>query len=393
MFFCNSPEIEDAAIYPAVRAALKARLEQALPCLACAPSSEEIHTVASNIRKRFQTVLVLGTGGSSLGGRVLSSLSQDPCAPRMIFLDEIHPEIFYASVLACCPENTAVIVISKSGETAETLCQLLALFRHFLPPQRSDQFFVLTEASPSSLRSLSKAYGFTCLSLSSDIGGRFSVLSLVGLFPALVAGVDEVLLLEGARYLLHLAQQQKTELVHSLAFAIQGARKACHNVLLSYDARFTPLTLWHRQLWAESLGKNGIGTVPIVARGTVDQHSQLQLYLDGPRDKVYTVLSVQQQDTRPLFDATGVATQLGYLQGRTMGDLLAAECQATCDELSAQGLAVRLLGLKTFDAHTMGALLAYFMCEVIVVADVLGVNPFDQPAVDRIKNRAQEILS
>jgi glucose-6-phosphate isomerase len=328
-----------------------------------------------------------------LGGRVLSGLSQDSCAPRLIFLDEIHPETFYASVLACSPEDTAIITISKSGETAETLCQLLAIFQHFLPPQQAAHFFVLTEDRDSPLQTIAKTYGFTCFALPRDIGGRFSVLSLTGLFPALIAGVDETLLLKGARHLLRSAMEREPSLVRSLVFAAHAAQNKRHQVLLSYDVRFAPLALWQRQLWAESLGKNRKGTTPITAQGTIDQHSQLQLYLDGARDKVFTFLSVQQEDTRLLFDVTNVEARLKYLKRRTMGDLLAAECQATYDALRTKTLPVRHFAIEAFDPASIGALLAYFMCEVIVVGTILGVNPFDQPAVEHIKVRTREILS
>ncbi|MDR0406843.1 MAG: hypothetical protein LBH38_02040 [Holosporales bacterium] len=392
MFFHDLPYVPDLLVQE-VQGTLSTRLRQNLACLSCRPLSSDIRTLAHSIRHQFETIIILGTGGSSLGGQVLCALSHDQQAPRIVFLDEIHPDFFYRTVLAHDPEKTAVIVISKSGTTAETLCQLLAIFEHFLSPHASKHFFVLTEEGNSPLRTLADTYGFSCVTVPSDIGGRFSVLSPTGLFPALIAGINEAALLKGSCQMLENTRRQDPLCVKSLAVAVQWTYSKINSVFLSYDTQFTPLSLWYRQLWAESLGKNGIGTTPITSQGTIDQHSQLQLYLDGPKDKAFTFLSVSKRDSRVLFDATTVDVRLNYLNGKTMEELLTAECQATYDALQKQAIPVRHFAFPIFDETYVGALLAYLMIEVIVTADILRVNPFDQPAVERIKSRTREILS
>jgi glucose-6-phosphate isomerase len=375
--------------------ALAVRLDQNLPCLSCQPVAPEVRALAYRFRDRFSTVLVLGTGGSSLGGQVLCSLTQEAkeSNPRLIFLDDIHPEAFYPTVLAQDPARTAVIVISKSGKTIEPLCQLLAIFEHFLPPQHAEHFCILTESHPSPLRALVETYKFSHVEVPADIGGRFSVLSVTGLFPALISGLDENLLLKGACTMLTRLRERDPELLHALAVAAEGACTGRQNVFLTYDARLTPLALWYRQLWAESVGKEGRGTLPILAQGTVDQHSQFQLYLDGPDDKIFTALAIKQTDTHALFCPPLQESVFKALEGKTMGQLLETEFQAACDTLRAQKIPVRQSLLPVFDASSLGRLLTYFICETIVVADLLSVDPFNQPAVEQLKKRTQEILT
>ncbi|MDR2412344.1 MAG: hypothetical protein LBD66_01915 [Holosporales bacterium] len=371
-----------------VQKALAALQSAELPCLSFQPVAPQARTLADRLRSQFSTVLVLGTGGSSLGGQVLAQLAKKKEAPRLFFLEDIHPEVFYTTLTAHDPHRTAVIAISKSGETPETLCQLLAIFRHFLPPEQSTHFCILTEERSSPLHSLAETYALPRIAVPADIGGRFSVLSVTGLFPALIAGVDEADLLRGART--QQEQLQEPQALQALAIAAEGAATQKTPVFLVYDPRLVPLALWHRQLWAESLGKEGQGTTPVFAQGAVDQHSQFQLYLDGPRDKVFTVLSIKQEDMHPLFQTTNPG--LSFLERKTMGRLLEAEFQASCDALRSQKFPIRQGIISTFDENTLGGLLAYFLYEVIVTANLLSVSPFNQPAVEQLKRRTREIL-
>jgi glucose-6-phosphate isomerase len=371
-----------------VKKALAALKSTELPCLSCQPVASQARMLANRLQSQFSTIFVLGTGGSSLGGQVLAQLAKKKETPRLLFLEDIHPEIFYTTLTAHDPNQTAVVAISKSGETPETLCQLLAIFRHFLSPEQSTHFCILTEERSSPLYTLAETYSLPRIAVPADIGGRFSVLSVTGLFPALIAGVDEAALLRGAR-----TQQerlQEPQSLQALAIAAEGAATQKTPVFLVYDPRLVPLALWHRQLWAESLGKEGRGTTSVFAQGAVDQHSQFQLYLDGPQDKVFTVLSIKQEDVRPLFKTTNPA--FSFLERRTMGQLLEVEFQAACDALRSKKFPVRQGTISTFDENTLGGLLAYFLYEVIVTANLLSISPFNQPAVEQLKRKTREIL-
>ncbi len=163
---------------------------------------------------------------------------------------------------------------------------------------------------------------------------------------------------------------------------------------MPYVDRLADFGLWYRQLWAESLGKNGTGTTPIRAVGTVDQHSQLQLYLAGPADKMFTVVMLDCAGTGATVDAGLAADEaLGYLRGRTMGDLMDAEQRATAETLARNGRPTRLIRLASLDEAVMGGLMMHFMLETIISAHLLGVDPFDQPAVEEGKVLTRRYLA
>ena len=171
-------------------------------------------------------------------------------------------------------------------------------------------------------------------------------------------------------------------------------RGLANTVLMPYCDRLDAFALWYRQLWAESLGKDGAGTTPIRALGPVDQHSQLQLYLDGPRDKMFTLVTLDCAGDGPRIDAAlADDPALQYLGGRTMGDLLDAEQRATAESLARRGRPARRFHLDRLDETTLGALLMHFMLETIIAADLLGVDAFDQPAVEQGKVLAREYLA
>jgi glucose-6-phosphate isomerase len=165
------------------------------------------------------------------------------------------------------------------------------------------------------------------------------------------------------------------------------------SVVMPYCDRLAWFARWYRQLWAESLGKQGRGTTPIDALGTVDQHSQLQLYLDGPADKLFTLIDVPTagQGHRVAPDIAD-RPELDYLAGRTMGDLMAAEAQATAESLRAHGRPVRTMTLERLDERTLGGLLQHFMLETALAADLLAVDAYDQPAVEDGKRRTKAAL-
>ena len=356
---------------------------------------------ADRLRQRFADVVVLGTGGSSLGGQALLALADWGFArawrqPRIHFMDNIDPHTFERLLEVLDLASTGFIVISKSGRTAETLSQFLACFdvvgRRVGWPGAGTQFLLVSEPGESPLRRFADRWNLTTLNHDPNIGGRFSVLTLVGLLPTMIAGLDAKAVRVGAHAVLDqtLAAATPNDSPPAVGAAIAVALSRTHGitatVLMPYIDRLSLFALWFRQLWAESLGKDGLGTVPIQALGTTDQHSQLQLYLAGPPDKMYTVITARGVGLGPtvpaaLADDAGVA----YLRGRTLGDLIDAEQRATADTLVRRGRPVRRIELTRVDEEVLGALFMHFMLETIIAADLLGVNAFDQPAVEEGK--------
>jgi glucose-6-phosphate isomerase len=364
--------------------------------------------IADEFRRRFDHVVVLGTGGSSLGGQTLHALADQgfgprPGAPRIHFMENIDPATFEALFAALDPARTGVIAISKSGSTAEPLVQLylcLDWLRQALGTgDLADRVLVVTEPRDNPLRRLAMAQNMRILDHDTNIGGRYSVLSNVGVLPALIAGLDAAALREGATMALDatLSAAEPREAPAALGAAVSVGlaqrRGIGITVLMPYADRLAAFGRWFRQLWAESLGKDGKGTTPIRALGAVDQHSQLQLYLAGPADKMFTLV---------MFDVAGdgglVAPDLAsdrdvaYLSGRRLGDLLDAEQRATAATLIARGRPTRVFALARLDEASLGALLMHFMLETIIAAELFEVNAFDQLAVAEGKVLARHYL-
>jgi len=400
------------ATVPALASLRTARDKGTLPLLALPGKRDdlqELAEVARGMRERFDTVIVLGTGGSSLGGRTLTTLSDwgfgpRQGAPRLVFLDNIDPATLEMLVARIDLERACLLAISKSGGTGETLAQLLALtgwMEHYQGKGALARSLVaITEPGDRPLRRFAGQWCARVLDHDPGIGGRYAVLSLVGMLPAILAGLDPVAIREGAASVLDatLGAKDPADAPPALGAAVSVALARHHgigtSVFLPYSDRLRPLGQWWRQLWAESLGKGGLGTTPVDALGTVDQHSQLQLWLDGPADKMMTVLTSPTANLGERLDpALAEAIGAGYLGGRTPGDLLAAMAQATIDTLVGHGRPTRTIALDRVDAPTMGALMMHYMLETIVAAHLLGVDPYDQPAVEEGKVLARKYLA
>jgi len=355
----------------------------------------EIQDLADSIRVRFKHVIVCGAGGSGLSGRVLSQLKLYSVNPRVYTLDNIDPSAIDALIECCPPEDTLVIAISKSGSTAETLSQFYALFAHFklsLGEKIRDHFVLITMKSDSPMQHAAKEFGLRVLTHPTDIGGRFSLFTAVGLLPAALAGLDIRALRKGAANVAR--DLGKGEHPARLGAALQYdamERGQVMSVMLPYCERLAGFSAWYRQSWAESLGKGGKGTTPISAVGTTDQHSQLQLYLDGPNDKFFTLILHERAGTGQKINAPDIAG-LEYLRGRTTGDVMAAEQKATLETLIHHNRPVRVIRMGHLDETSLGALLMHFMLEIIFMAKLLDVNAFDQPAVEEGKCLARDYL-
>jgi glucose-6-phosphate isomerase len=354
-------------------------------------------------RQKFRDVIILGTGGSSLGGQTLYALADQRAQPRIHFMDNIDPASFESLFAALDPARTGVVAISKSGGTAETMTQFaicIDWLRAKLDPDAVGRHTIaITEPRDNPLRLLAAKQTTPILDHDPGIGGRYSVLSNVGLLPAMLAGLDVAALRDGAGDTLDaaLGVGEPRESAPALGAAIAVGLAEQHGigttVIMPYLDRLAHFGLWFRQLWAESLGKDGKGTTPIRAMGTVDQHSQLQLYLAGPADKMFTIVTGAVAGTGPAVPADLLGDpSLGYLTGKRMGDLLDAEQRATEQSLIRNGRPTRRFHLARLDERTLGGLLMHFMLETIIAADLLGVNAFDQPAVEEGKVIARQYL-
>ncbi|HEX2886292.1 glucose-6-phosphate isomerase [Vineibacter terrae] len=395
------------------QAGIRSRHEDgSLPLLRLPAARDDLAALKPHVERlrQFAHVVILGTGGSSLGGQTLAALNDigfGPAqgAPKLWFMDNVDPATFAELLTRLDLAKTAFVPISKSGGTAETLTQLFvvleALEAKLGKGKVADHLLTITEPKDNALRRIAQRVGGAILDHDPGVGGRFSVLSLVGLLPAMIAGLDAAAIREGAASVLDplLAAGEETATAPTtgaaLSVALWRERGAGTTVLMPYVDRLAYFGLWFRQLWAESLGKNGYGTTPIRAMGTVDQHSQLQLYLDGPADKLFTLVirDTAGEGTKIRRAALDGDDSLTYLADRSLGDLLLAEANATAATLARNGRPTRTLRIAHLDERVMGALLMHFMLETIIAADLLRVDAFDQPAVEEGKVLTRKYLA
>jgi glucose-6-phosphate isomerase len=372
---------------------------------------QEIRRVAKPLLEWCWHLVVLGIGGSALGARALHQalchpqynyfpLARRQHRPNLWVADNIDPDFCYGLLDGLELRRTVFNVISKSGSTAETLAQFLWVYGLLKGRMGADKarerLLVTTDPEKGPLRRLVAREGFPSLSVPPNVGGRFSVLTPVGLLPAFMVGIEVEELLAGARFMdvrLKGAEPQ-AHLGYCLAalyylFATRRQRNIL--VIMPYASALGGMADWFCQLWAESLGKkfdlkgrqvHG-GTTPVKALGATDQHSQLQLYMEGPQDKLITFLEVENFHHRlELPDLFPEEDALSYLGGHSLNELLRVEKRATAYRLMKEGRPSLTLRLPEINAFTVGQLI--YLLEVVTVAAgfLFEVNPLDQPGVE-----------
>lgn len=370
-----------------------------------------IRRFAEGVGQAYDHVLVLGIGGSALGTKALVNALRPPAwnelddeareyFPRITILENVDPTTIAAALRRIDPRRVFVNVISKSGGTAETLAQYLvvrAWLDEALGPDAAARHLVFTtDPSKGPLREIALRDGIAALEVPPSVGGRFSVLTPVGLLPAALVGIDIAGLVSGAQRAVERAErdallQNPAALMAALHWAADAWLGAHVHVLMPYSDRLRECAAWYAQLWAESLGKRvdrrgaaiHAGPTPVAATGATDQHSQVQLYMEGPFDKVVTFVRIEHATEEITIPGRpGLPEELAYLAGHTMGELLLAEQEATSAALARMGRMSVTLSIPSLTAETVGELLMFYQIATGFAGAWYGVNPFDQPGVE-----------
>lgn len=373
--------------------------------------ARKILSFSMNLRKRFDTLVVLGIGGSALGtSAIMGALAdrQSRKGGRVLVLDNVDPDKFGSVISTLDLEKTVFNVISKSGMTSETLSQFFFISRRLkrkVGSKWKEHIIVTTDPERGFLRDLAGGGDFFSFPVPPSVGGRYSVFSPVGLLPLAFAGIDVNALLEGARFADGINLGTKGEANPAIVLAaiyyhfMEEERKNTF-VLFSYSDFFIKLGEWFCQLWAESLGKErragrkieNVGQTPVSVVGVTAQHSQLQLYMDGPDDKVYTFIGPGRFKKDFSINPPGSGKQFGFLRNKKMGDLFRAEMEGTVYALASRGRPVVVIEPSERDAYTVGALMFLFECITALSGKMLSVNPFDQPGVEYGKRLTRVLL-
>jgi glucose-6-phosphate isomerase len=379
-----------------------------LPAFAALPTdSSGLKTIQrwqKKICRHSKQLIVFGIGGSSLGGDMLVNGLQTKAGLPVKFYDNVDPDTL-TDLDKVNWKKTFLLVISKSGSTAETLSQFLTTLpnlRKCLGTNLDRHVAVITENQDSDLGKIARSLQIPIIK-HPQVGGRFSALSIVGLLPAAVAGANIKKILGGASAMLQnclLPNMKKNPALRGAAAQYFMAKDGKNiSVYMSYGQKLDRVASWQSQLWGESLGKidnNGEpqGLTPVAARGVTDQHSQLQLYLDGPANKQFTLFydPIATKRGRKIGKKFKRLKSVKPLAGRTTGELFKAEFLGTRDALTNRQLPTRTFNMATGDSGAFGAMIILLELETVILAELLGVDAYDQPAVEDGKIRARAYL-
>ncbi len=374
---------------------------------------------AAMVRGRFDNVLVLGIGGSALGGIAVSEALLKPYwnlltpeqrdnYPRLFFLDNIDPDQITGLLNTIDLKRTLVNVITKSGSTAETMSQYM-IVKDIMERELGDEYrkniVATTDKKVGVLRQLADQEGYKTFVVPDDVGGRFSVFSAVGLLPLALVGIDIDEIMNGIKDMdLALKNTNISEniaaqnaLIHYLMDTKKNKRLS---VMMPYSSRLKYVSDWYVQLWAESLGKQvdnkgkevHVGPTPIKALGATDQHSQIQLYNEGPNDKVISFIRVEEFDNEleipKIFDYTGI----GYLGGKTINQLINAEADSTRVALSDYKRPTITISIPKVDAYNVAQLLYMLEVQTAIAGELYNINTFNQPGVEQAKNYTYALM-
>lgn len=374
---------------------------------------------AAMVENRFDNVLVLGIGGSALGGMAVCEALLKPYwnfltpeqrnkYPRIFFLDNIDPDQMNSLLDILDLKKTLVNVITKSGSTAETMSQFMIL-KDRLQQELGDNYrkniVATTDRETGILRQLSDQEGYKTFFIPDDVGGRYSVFSAVGLLPFALLGIDIDEIIQGVKDMDLILKNidiyhniaAQNALIHYLMDTQKGKNIS---VMMPYSSRLRYVSDWFVQLWAESLGKEfdfdnnkvNVGPTPVKAVGATDQHSQIQLYNEGPNDKIINFIRVKEFDTTleipKIFEYTGI----GYLGGKTINDLINAEADSTKVTLTDYSRPNVTITVPKVDGYHVGQLLYMLEIQTAIAGELYNVNAFDQPGVEQAKNYTYALM-
>ena len=372
-----------------------------------------IREEAGRVSSTFDNFVVLGIGGSALGNVALHTALNHPYynllskegrggRPRIFVPDNIDPDRFHGLLESLDLGSTVFNVITKSGSTAETMSQFMIvremLERELGKEEAAKRIIATTDREKGALRKAADEEGYATLPIPGNVGGRFSVLSAVGLLSAAVSGIDIGALLTGARTMNARCSAPGIADNPALAGAVLHYLSCTRKgkvmlVMMPYSHRLKDVADWFRQLWAESLGKKystagkvvHTGQTPIKAVGATDQHSQIQLYVEGPNDKAVCFLAVEKFDSRVDIPASSGVEGLGYLEGKSLNELIHAEMRATALTLMKNSRPNCTISLPRVDARSVGGLLFMLELQTAYAGELYGIDAFDQPGVEEGK--------
>ncbi len=367
---------------------------------------KEIDEYAQNVKGKFENLLVLGIGGSALGGICVTEALLKPYwnlnnKPKIFFVDNIDPDYINGLLDTLDLNKTLVNVITKSGSTAETMAAFMIISEKI---NNKENIVVTTDKNKGILREIADENGYKSFIVPDDVGGRFSVFSAVGLLPFALVGINIAEMLKGVRDMDKALQnkdiEQNIAAQNALIHYLMDKKGKNLSVMMPYSSRLRFVSDWYVQLWAESLGKEvdlegnkvNIGPTPIKALGATDQHSQIQLYNEGPNDKLINFIRVGEFDTELKIPEIFQDKAIDYLGGKTVNELMNAEADSTKVAVTDYKKPNMTITLPKVNEYYLGQLLYMLEVQTAIAGALYNIDTFNQPGVEQAKNYTYALM-
>jgi glucose-6-phosphate isomerase len=365
---------------------------------------KNIENIGKNIKEKYDYFVLIGIGGSSLGSEMLFQALKGfyhnlNDKPKFFIMDNIDSQKIDEILNSIDLKKTFFYVVSKSGRTVETIANFLIVLEKVknLNPNWQEQFLIASDNTENFLGKFAKENGVNFIQLDKNLGGRYSVLSPVGLIPASILSIDIEALIEGAKktrenfFNNSKILKNPSALIGAIYYLFDVSKNKNILVLMPYSDRLSSFVDWFRQLWAESLGKNGKAQTPIKSIGTLDQHSQLQLYIDGRKDKIITFFNIKNRNEKFKLP-NNLPEEIGFLKGKYVDEILKREMYAIREILTEKSIPNITIDMEELTPYSLGQLIMLYEIATAFAGYLYKVNPFDQPAVEEGKKTIYKYL-
>ena len=361
-----------------------------IPLLKSYEKNYEFDFSATTVKKfsKYRNIVVIGMGGSILGTKSIYSFLKKRIKKEVFFFDNLDLNLSLKYKKIKNLKNSCFIIVSKSGDTLETITNLGAIFSENL---LKNKLIIITEITDNALMAIANKYNAEIIEHKKFIGGRYSVLSETGMFPAALMGLNLMKfknlkrLINNKNFISSLIQNVAS--IHTL-----NSKKINNSVILNYDSSLNDLGYWYQQLVAESLGKQGKGINPILSFGPKYHHSLLQLYLDGPKDKFFTFFNSSKRENKLKVARDIIPNNMGFLINKNLEFIINAQCNATKNIFKLKKIPFRQITFNKKNEDELGEIFTFFVLETILLSRLMNINPFDQPAVEQVKIETKRFL-
>ena len=361
-----------------------------IPLLKSYEKNYEFDFSATTVKKfsKYRNIVVIGMGGSILGTKSIYSFLKKRIKKEVFFFDNLDLNLSLKYKKIKNLKNSCFIIVSKSGDTLETITNLGTIFSENL---LKNKLIIITEITDNALMAIANKYHAEIIEHKEFIGGRYSVLSETGMFPAALMGLNLMKfknlkrLINNKNFISSLIQNVAS--IHTL-----NSKKINNSVILNYDSSLNDLGYWYQQLVAESLGKQGKGINPILSFGPKDHHSLLQLYLDGPKDKFFTFFNSSKRENKLKVARGIIPNNMGFLINKNLEFIINAQCNATKNIFKLKKIPFRQITFNKKNEDELGEIFTFFVLETILLSRLMNINPFDQPAVEQVKIETKRFL-